>query len=113
LKRTLIIIITIVKTLFYCRKECFCGDEYGIYGNASDKLCNIPCIGNASQLCGGEWKNFIYLISYQPKIIEISNDLWKWIAAVSVILLLLSCSVSYYLIVKYHKIKKLYDRMNV
>jgi Leucine-rich repeat (LRR) protein len=39
--------------------ECFCGNNYGKYGTASN--CNMPCKGNANQTCGGDWANSVYL----------------------------------------------------
>ena len=38
-------------------KECYCGDPANIQTTASQKVddsqCNVPCVGNASALCGG------------------------------------------------------------
>lgn len=37
---------------------CFCGNEYGKSGPAAN--CNVPCAGNARELCGGAWANSVY-----------------------------------------------------
>ena len=39
-------------------KECFCGNNYGIYGVATN--CNYLCSGNENLICGGFWANSIY-----------------------------------------------------
>ncbi len=44
------------------RDACFCGDSYGKYGKASESDCSIPCAANATQICGGEWRNSVYAI---------------------------------------------------
>ena len=76
-------------------------------GRASDELCNTPCTGNKSQICGGEQKNSIHLISYQT---EVSNDSpWKLIAIIFIAAFLLNCLASCFISVKYFKIKKSYD----
>lgn len=44
-------------------RECYCGDEYGTFGQAeSEDECNRPCAGDASTMCGGGWRNSIYEI---------------------------------------------------
>ena len=30
---------------------CFCGDDYGL--NLPDGECQVPCVGNKLQYCGG------------------------------------------------------------
>lgn len=37
---------------------CFCGNNYGRRGQS--KACNMPCGGNAKQICGGNWANSVY-----------------------------------------------------
>ena len=44
---------------------CSCGDSYGQYGKSSG--CNVNCVGNAQQKCGGPWANSLYQII--PRII--------------------------------------------
>ena len=43
-------------------KQCFCGNTYGSYGRTSDAECNIACLGNPNQRCGGGWRNSVYQI---------------------------------------------------
>ena len=38
--------------------QCFCGDSYNKYGAADN--CNMACVGNASQTCGGNGANQVY-----------------------------------------------------
>ncbi len=40
--------------------QCFCGNSYGKYGKASN--CNMPCSGNKTETCGGNWANSVYAI---------------------------------------------------
>ncbi|XP_063410476.1 complement factor H-like [Mytilus trossulus] len=43
--------------------ECFCGDSLGnssVYNETNDSECNRKCQGNASQICGGDWRNSVY-----------------------------------------------------
>lgn len=37
---------------------CFCGNDYGRYGSST--ACNVPCSGNANEVCGGSFANNIY-----------------------------------------------------
>ncbi|HHL33605.1 MAG TPA: hypothetical protein ENJ30_04505, partial [Desulfobulbaceae bacterium] len=39
---------------------CFCGDSYGKSGEANN--CNMPCAGNKSEICGGDWANSLYRV---------------------------------------------------
>ena len=40
---------------------CFCGDTYGKWGMKTfDLTCNVPCIGNAYEHCGGNMMSNIY-----------------------------------------------------
>jgi len=41
--------------------QCFCGNTYGKSGTADN--CNMPCKGNAKQICGGTWANSVYDLS--------------------------------------------------
>jgi hypothetical protein len=45
--------------------ECYCGNTYGSYGNATSqgKLCNYTCTKNNKETCGGEFANSIYQIN--------------------------------------------------
>ena len=41
--------------------ECYCGNSgYDRYGVGDG--CNHPCTGNSDQICGGDWRNSVYLI---------------------------------------------------
>ncbi|BAT72175.1 conserved hypothetical protein [Thermosulfidibacter takaii ABI70S6] len=42
---------------------CFCGNSYGRYGVSY--LCNHPCAGKWSEICGGVWANSVYAV--RPK----------------------------------------------
>ncbi len=49
---------------FKNRTYCFCGNSYGLYGKSN--FCTVPCAGNISQICGGDYAagkyaNDIYL----------------------------------------------------
>ena len=50
---------------------CSCGTSYGLYGTASN--CNMPCIGNTNEICGGPWSNTIVEILYKGKTWEFVN----------------------------------------
>jgi len=43
---------------------CFCGNTFGLYGAVDTEFdqitCDVPCIGNHTQMCGGYSRNFIY-----------------------------------------------------
>jgi hypothetical protein len=45
--------------------QCFCGNSYGFYGQVSEDECNVPCMGDSSQMCGGGWRNNVYTIVKQ------------------------------------------------
>jgi hypothetical protein len=40
--------------------QCFCGQSYGAYGQASASDCNMACNGNGNETCGGTWRNSVY-----------------------------------------------------
>ncbi|CAC5425478.1 unnamed protein product [Mytilus coruscus] len=43
--------------------QCFCGDSLGdsvVYNKTNDSECNQECLGNSSQICGGNWRNSVY-----------------------------------------------------
>ncbi|XP_071145884.1 uncharacterized protein [Mytilus edulis] len=43
--------------------ECFCGnslDNSGVYNETTDSECNRGCLGNSSQICGGNYRNSVY-----------------------------------------------------
>jgi hypothetical protein len=39
---------------------CFCGDSFGRSGKAGN--CDVKCVGNPNDICGGEWANSVYEI---------------------------------------------------
>jgi hypothetical protein len=39
--------------------ECWCGNSYGRYG-VDLNGCNMPCVGNAVEMCGGPIRNSVY-----------------------------------------------------
>ena len=42
---------------------CFCGDAFGMFGQAkADSDCSLPCAGNSSEICGGDFFNSVYEI---------------------------------------------------
>ena len=43
--------------------NCYCGDDYGKYGEAYEWECSEPCQGDASQNCGGKKRNRIFELS--------------------------------------------------
>eukprot|EP01050_Picozoa_sp_SAG11_P030506 SAG11_NODE_9059_length_948_cov_1.259128_1_plen_242_part_01 len=47
--------------------ECFCGNEYDRYGEASEADCNTPCRGNGDVMCGGGWRNSVYEAISEPR----------------------------------------------
>ena len=43
------------------RSECWCGSSLPDPSLIRpDSECNTPCAGNASQMCGGGWRNNVY-----------------------------------------------------
>ena len=42
------------------RNQCHCGNSFGKYGTATPRTCILPCPGNTSQTCGGDWRMEIY-----------------------------------------------------
>jgi hypothetical protein len=39
---------------------CFCGNAYGRSGPAEP--CNVPCVGNPEETCGGHWANGVWRV---------------------------------------------------
>jgi hypothetical protein len=50
--------------------HCFCGNTYGKYGAAAPppppRSCNLGCVGNPNEICGGEWANSVSLTGVTP-----------------------------------------------
>jgi hypothetical protein len=43
---------------------CLCGNSYGRYGPpVAGSECNMPCSGNAKQICGNHWRNSVYRVN--------------------------------------------------
>ncbi|KAK3941535.1 WSC domain-containing protein 2 [Diplogelasinospora grovesii] len=43
-------------------RECWCADEIlGYSAKFDDALCNLPCEGNSSEVCGGNLKLTVYI----------------------------------------------------
>lgn len=57
---------------YFLRKECFCGQMYGNYGELDKSFCLYPCIGDHRIKCGGLGSNDVYLIKLP--LIQIEND---------------------------------------
>ena len=49
-------------------KGCWCGNSYGRYG-FDPNGCNMPCAGNAAEMCGGPVRNSIYKTSQSGSLI--------------------------------------------
>jgi hypothetical protein len=42
---------------------CFCGNSFGSQGKTGiDSACNVTCIGNKHQVCGGPNLNSVYAV---------------------------------------------------
>ena len=40
--------------------SCYCGLHYGKYGQLEHEECNTPCEADASEMCGGLFKNSLF-----------------------------------------------------
>jgi hypothetical protein len=40
--------------------ECYCGNKFENEGGQCSSECTVPCIGDDSQMCGGDWKMNVY-----------------------------------------------------
>lgn len=40
--------------------ECYCGDSFENGGGGCSGGCSTPCIGDDTQMCGGDWKMNVY-----------------------------------------------------
>lgn len=41
---------------------CRCGDLYGKYIKVLDEECNVLCVGDCVQKCGGFWRSVVFMI---------------------------------------------------
>ena len=45
----------------YLRKNCYCGNSYGMYGNGTDCNAGITCpAGDLSEVCGTATSNIVF-----------------------------------------------------
>ena len=42
--------------------QCSCGNSYEKHGPSDEKDCYKPCVGNSKEICGGHWRNSVYVI---------------------------------------------------
>ncbi|MBW3000210.1 WSC domain-containing protein [Candidatus Woesearchaeota archaeon] len=42
--------------------ECYCDNDYGMYGEKPDEECNYECGGDPDSYCGGYWRNMVYRV---------------------------------------------------
>lgn len=50
--------------------QCFCGNTFPkpkTNPKLTEDICNMPCHGNASQICGGHWANSVYETGNESK----------------------------------------------
>ncbi len=47
--------------------QCWCGNSYGQYG-VDLNGCNMPCVGNMVETCGGPYRNSVYITSQSGTI---------------------------------------------
>jgi hypothetical protein len=40
--------------------ECYCGNNFQNGGGSCAGQCNVPCIGDETQMCGGDWQMNVY-----------------------------------------------------
>jgi hypothetical protein len=43
--------------------QCFCDNNFGAGGAASEDECALPCTGDDTKICGGLWRNSVYAIT--------------------------------------------------
>jgi hypothetical protein len=43
-------------------KECWCGNSLNGAQPVSNSECNMPCLGNAAEMCGGGNRNSVYMV---------------------------------------------------
>jgi hypothetical protein len=61
--------------------ECYCGNEFGRYGNVPDEECSKQCAKDSNAICGGALKNSVYRTwPYQGKFVSCyhSKFLNRW-----------------------------------
>ncbi|XP_072013562.1 uncharacterized protein [Amphiura filiformis] len=67
--------VTITKCISHCKfhesrfaamqngQTCWCGSDgvsYDVYGQSPESDCYMPCTGDASQICGGPYRNSVF-----------------------------------------------------
>jgi glucan endo-1,3-alpha-glucosidase len=49
-------------------QECYCSNQVSTYGLAqSDSDCNMKCLGNKNEVCGGNWRLSVYRSPTAPQ----------------------------------------------
>ena len=61
IKYKLAFLVLSQKLILKISAECYCSNTYGSYGLATN--CNMPCLGNRIQVCGGDYANSVYSTS--------------------------------------------------
>jgi WSC domain len=54
--------------------ECYCGNTFENGGGSCTSGCTTPCIGNDTQLCGGDWKMNVYQRIESPSLQSCSGS---------------------------------------
>lgn len=50
------------------QRECYCANYLSsISAKLDDKECNLPCVGNSSEICGGALKLTVYEVQEKKK----------------------------------------------
>jgi len=47
--------------------ECYCGDNFQNGGGSCTEGCDMPCVGNDNEFCGGNWVMNVYQKVYCPE----------------------------------------------
>ena len=53
--------------------NCLCGISYGMHGPASH--CNVPCVGDSPQICGGYYMNSVWSVTSPTGKVSVT-DYW-------------------------------------
>ena len=40
--------------------DCYCGNAFAMYGKVENMMCNMPCAGDSTAMCGGSMLNSVY-----------------------------------------------------
>ena len=59
----------------YFSKGCFCGDSLNGAQSVPNNECNMQCLGNAAEMCGGPLRNSVYTVaSFSICDLMVCND---------------------------------------